>query len=61
MDNDVLLELKVPLPPLQIPVVEPTVIDPLIATLALLAQTDLSGPMATIGAPVSKILTVSTT
>ena len=43
------------------PVVEPTVTEPLMATVALFAHTDTSGPIATIGEPVNVIKTESIT
>ena len=47
--------------PLHIPVVEPTDTDPVIDMVGLLAQTEISGPAATTGAPEQVITKVSFT
>jgi len=52
--------LNVPSPPDQVPEVAPIETDPLRATVALLIQTEISGPIATTGAPVNIIFNVST-
>ena len=48
--KSVLLDIKLPNPPDQIPVVDDTVTDPLIAKVVLLVQANKSNPTATTGA-----------
>jgi len=60
VDKTALPGLNVPSPPDQVPDVAPMETEPLSATVALLTHTEISGPMATTGAPVNIILRVST-